>query len=275
MVSNGLQLGIVMEMLVFALALSRRIRLIQAQQLALQQKAGWLAKAAQTDAMTGLANRAGLEARAAQMLAESGLHSVMLLDLDGFKAVNDRHGHRAGDQVLIEVARRIKAALRGADTAARLGGDEFVVLVAGAADAVDRPRLGELAMRLQTAIRAEVAIDGGAVQVGSSLGIALCPADGQTLPALLASADQAMYQAKEAGRGDSVFFEDSRFLGCDQTSQRSSKLPQARIKQAYPSQVWPGFWSRMGLTTPPLAQTAPGPRRCPAPAFPWPAAGAI
>jgi diguanylate cyclase (GGDEF)-like protein len=211
MVSNGLQLGIVMEMLVFALALSRRIRLIQAQQLALQQKAGWLAKAAQTDAMTGLANRAGLEARAAQMLAESGLHSVMLLDLDGFKAVNDRHGHRAGDQVLIEVARRIKAALRGADTAARLGGDEFVVLVAGAADAVDRPRLGELAMRLQTAIRAEVAIDGGAVQVGSSLGIALCPADGKTLPALLASADQAMYQAKEAGRGDSVFFEDSRF----------------------------------------------------------------
>jgi diguanylate cyclase (GGDEF)-like protein len=145
------------------------------------------------------------------MLAESGLHSVMLLDLDGFKAVNDRHGHRAGDQVLIEVARRIKAALRGADTAARLGGDEFVVLVAGAADAVDRPRLGELAMRLQTAIRAEVAIDGGAVQVGSSLGIALCPADGKTLPALLASADQAMYQAKEAGRGDSVFFEDSRF----------------------------------------------------------------
>ena len=86
-----------------------------------------------------------------------------------------------------------------------------MMLVSGAADAVDRPRLGELAMRLQTAIRAEVAIDGGAVQVGSSLGIALCPADGKTLPALLASADQAMYQAKDAGRGDSVFFEDSRF----------------------------------------------------------------
>jgi diguanylate cyclase (GGDEF)-like protein len=208
--ANGLQLGIVMEMLVFALAMSRRIRLIQAEQMTLQRQAGWLAKAAQTDALTGLANRAGLQDRAGQLLAESGLHSVMLLDLDGFKAVNDRHGHGAGDEVLVEVARRIKGALRGADTAARLGGDEFVVLVAGNADALDRLRLSELAERLQTAIQTEVRLREGTVRVGSSLGIARCPADGQTLTALLASADQAMYEAKQAGRGDSVFFGDSR-----------------------------------------------------------------
>ena len=208
--ANGLQLGIVMEMLVFAMAMSRRIRLIQAEQTALQRQAGWLAKAAQTDALTGLANRAGLQDRAAQLLAASGLYGVMLLDLDGFKAVNDRHGHGAGDEVLIEVARRIRGALRGADTAARLGGDEFVVLVAGTADALDRLRLRELAERLQTTIQAEVPLRDGTVRVGSSLGIARFPADGQTLTGLLASADQAMYEDKQAGRGDSVFFGDSR-----------------------------------------------------------------
>lgn len=210
LLANGLQVGIVMELLVFSLALSRRIRLIQAEQLALQQQAGWLAKAAQTDALTGLANRVGLQDRAAQLLAESNLQGVMLLDLDGFKAVNDRRGHGAGDAVLVEVAQRIKGALRGGDTAARLGGDEFVVLVAGAADKLDRRRLGELATRLQSVIRAEVPLPEGAVKVGSSLGIARFPADGQTLTDLLASADQAMYEAKQAGRGDSVFFGDSR-----------------------------------------------------------------
>ncbi|MEY4268591.1 MAG: hypothetical protein RIS90_3126 [Pseudomonadota bacterium] len=208
--ANGLQLGIVMEMLVFALAMSRRIRLIQAEQMALQRQAGWLAKAAQTDALTGLVNRVGLQDRAAQLLAESNLQGVMLLDLDGFKAVNDRRGHGAGDAVLVEVAKRIKGALRGGDTAARLGGDEFVVLVAGAADKLDRRRMGELAVRLQSVIKAEVPLPDGAVKVGSSLGIARFPADGQTLTALLASADQAMYEAKQAGRGDSVFFGDSR-----------------------------------------------------------------
>ena len=208
--ANGLQLGIVMEMLVFAMAMSRRIRLIQAEQTALQEQAGWLAKAAQTDALTGLANRAGLQDRAAQLLAASGLYGVMLLDLDGFKAVNDHHGHGAGDEVLIEVARRIRGTLRGADTAARLGGDEFVVLVAGTADAQDRLRLRELAERLQTTIKAEVPLRDVTVRVGSSLGIARFPADGQTLTDLLASADQAMYEAKQAGRGDSVFFGDSR-----------------------------------------------------------------
>jgi len=208
--ANGLQLGVVMEMLAFALAMSRRIRLIQAEQMALQRQAGWLAKAAQTDALTGLANRVGLQDRAAQLLAESNLQGVMLLDLDGFKAVNDRLGHGAGDAVLVEVAQRIKGALRGGDTAARLGGDEFVVLVAGAANKLDRRRLGELAARLQSVIKAEVPVPDGAVTVGSSLGIARFPADGQTLTALLASADQAMYEAKQAGRGDSVFFGDSR-----------------------------------------------------------------
>jgi diguanylate cyclase (GGDEF)-like protein len=210
LLANGLQVGIVMELLVFSLALSRRIRLIQAEQLALQQQAGWLAKAAQTDALTGLANRVGLQDRAAQLLAESNLQGVMLLDLDGFKAVNDRRGHGAGDAVLVEVAQRIKGALRGGDTPARLGGDEFVVLVAGAADKLDRRRLGELATRLQSVIRAEVPLPDGGVKVGSSLGIARFPADGQTLTDLLASADQAMYEAKQAGRGDSVFFGDSR-----------------------------------------------------------------
>jgi diguanylate cyclase (GGDEF)-like protein len=202
MISNGLQVGIVMEMLVFAVALSSRIRLMRARQVELQVKAGRLARAAETDPLTGLANRTGLNARANELLNSGGAHSLMLLDLDRFKPVNDEFGHQAGDEVLVTVAQRIAATVRSPDTVARLGGDEFVVLVA---DTADTTTLSSLATRLQAALRQPIPFTGGQAQIDSSLGIACFPGHAKTLPELLVAADQAMYQAKQAGRGTFFF----------------------------------------------------------------------
>ena len=204
MVTNGLQLGIVMEMVVFGAALSSRIRTMRERQVELQLSAGRLAKAAHSDPLTGLVNRAGLGVRARQLLAQTGPHSLMLLDLDRFKPVNDEFGHQAGDEVLMAVAQRIAALLRGPDTVARLGGDEFVILVEGTAD---RALLSALANRLQAAIQEPIVFKGVDLQVGSSLGIALCPEHGRSLADLLQAADEAMYAAKQGGRGRFRFFD--------------------------------------------------------------------
>jgi diguanylate cyclase (GGDEF)-like protein len=203
MTSNGLQIGIMMELLVFAAALSSRIRLMRAGQVELKKMAGRLAQAAQTDPLTGLANRTGLDLGARILADQAGPHSLMLLDLDQFKPVNDEFGHNAGDAVLQAVARRIQALVRGPDTVARLGGDEFVVLLASTSDPV---MLAALAGRLQAAIREPVLFQGQQIQVNSSLGIAVFPQDGKTLTDLMTSADQAMYQAKQAGRGRFAFY---------------------------------------------------------------------
>jgi diguanylate cyclase (GGDEF)-like protein len=207
MLANGLQVGIVMEMLVFAVALSSRIRLMRARQVELQVRAGRLARAAETDPLTGLANRSGLNARAHELLQQDGTHSLMLLDLDRFKPVNDEFGHQAGDEVLVTVAKRLTAIVRSPDTVARLGGDEFVVLVADTADPLT---LSSLATRIQAALREPIDFIGGQTQIDSSLGVACFPADGKTLTELLVSADQAMYRAKQAGRGTARFFEAQR-----------------------------------------------------------------
>ena len=195
--ANGLQMGVLVEMIVFSVALSSRIRLIQAQKLDLQRKAGRFQHAAQTDPLTGLANRAGLEERAGQLFAGPGPHGLMMLDLDQFKPVNDAFGHQVGDQVLVVVARRLLAAVRDQDTVARVGGDEFVVLVDGVSD---RALLLAQANRIQAVIREPVSFPQGAARLEVSLGVAIYPQDGDTLQALVARADQAMYQSKYARR---------------------------------------------------------------------------
>ena len=203
MVTNGLQLGIVMEMVVFGVALSSRIRTMRERQVELQISAGRLAKAAHSDPLTGLVNRAGLGVRARQLLVPPGPHSLMLLDLDRFKPVNDQFGHQAGDEVLMAVSRRLTALVRGPDTVARLGGDEFVILLG---DTADRALLSALATRLQAAIQEPIPVQGVDLRVGSSLGIATWPEHGSHLDDLLQAADQAMYAAKKSGRGRFSFF---------------------------------------------------------------------
>jgi len=153
------------------------------------------------DALTGLPNRTLLNDRLTSAIAgaqrQNVALSVLLLDLDGFKEVNDTSGHHAGDLVLVEVASRLSGALRESDTAARLGGDEFVVLLPGT------PLVGaiETARTLLELIGAPITIDGSARKVGASVGIAVFPDDGPGAEVLLARADTAMYEAKRAGGG--------------------------------------------------------------------------
>jgi len=198
LLANGLQIGVAAEMVVFAIALSSRISGLRASQIELRLHAAHLAQAAATDPLTGLANRTGLAQGATRMLADHSPHALMLLDLDRFKPINDAHGHDAGDAVLRAVAARLQAQVRAGDIVARLGGDEFVVLLAAP---LPDDQLAALARRLDAAVRQPVDFQGQALTVGASTGIARSPQDGHTLIELMRSADQAMYQAKQAGTG--------------------------------------------------------------------------
>jgi len=156
------------------------------------------------DPLTGLYNRAGLKSRARFYLDGPDKTGVLFLDLDGFKAVNDTHGHKAGDTVLVEVARRIGAIIRDTDMAARLGGDEFVILC-GRIKHVLHSAL--LAKRLLADLRRPVDIEGGLVTVGVSIGICVHPDHARSLDDLLAKADAAMYRAKNIGKGCYCFYQ--------------------------------------------------------------------
>ncbi|MFM2355389.1 MAG: hypothetical protein RLZZ528_1125 [Pseudomonadota bacterium] len=162
---------------------------------------------AMTDGLTGLANRRGFEAalaRAASAARRGRPFSLFLLDLDRFKAVNDTHGHAAGDAVLAAVAQALRQETRGEDLVARLGGDEFALILPGAAGA---EALLPLAGRMIAAIERPVAFEGQALSVGASIGIALSDAltDGGADPdRLLAAADAALDAAPRAGRGRAV-----------------------------------------------------------------------
>lgn len=198
LLANGLQIGVAAEMVVFAIALSRRISGMRTSQTALRLHAAHLAQAAATDPLTGLANRSGLAQKATKMLADGAAHALMLLDLDRFKPINDTHGHDAGDAVLRAVAARLQTHIRAGDTVARLGGDEFVILLA---EPLPDEQLAALARRLGAAVRQPVDFLGQALTVGASTGIARSPQDGRTLTELMRCADQAMYQAKQARSG--------------------------------------------------------------------------
>jgi diguanylate cyclase (GGDEF)-like protein/PAS domain S-box-containing protein len=154
------------------------------------------------DPLTGLSNRALFNDRLEQALARrartSGCVGVMIVDLDGFKHVNDSLGHLVGDALLIAVADRFRARLRGSDTIARLGGDEFAILV-DSLDAADRS--GTVAQRVLDALVEPLALPGQEVAIGASVGIALTDDDDTSADRLLADADAAMYQAKRAGKG--------------------------------------------------------------------------
>jgi diguanylate cyclase (GGDEF)-like protein/PAS domain S-box-containing protein len=123
--------------------------------------------------------------------------AVLFCDLDGFKAINDRHGHNAGDIVLVEVARRLQNAVREGDTVARLGGDEFVVL----ADGLDEEQAKELSNRLRTAILPPIRIEGRTVKVGVSMGIGWAGC-GMSIDEVLHTADERMYVEKRSRSGN-------------------------------------------------------------------------
>ncbi len=153
------------------------------------------------DPLTGLPNRRLLRDRLRQGIGrarrQARLLVVCYLDLDGFKRVNDQHGHAAGDQLLIRIGQRVQALLRGQDTLARLGGDELALLLGDVADADEGLAALE---RVRLAVAEPVEIPGASAHVSASMGFALFPLDGESPDLLLRRADQAMYEAKSAGK---------------------------------------------------------------------------
>ena len=155
------------------------------------------------DALTGLPNRAFLRRALEEALQENDAEhvpAVIFLDLDGFKVVNDSLGHSAGDQLLQEVANRLRLVVRNDDMVCRLGGDEFVVLMLIASP----EHALMIGNKILEAVDEHLTIDGERVQVTGSIGIALYPDHGQDAEALLKNADSAMYAAKEAGKNQAV-----------------------------------------------------------------------
>ena len=153
------------------------------------------------DALTGIPNRVLLADRIKQAIfqteRENKIMAVCYLDLDGFKPVNDTLGHAAGDQVLIEVSRRIEKTIRGGDTVARIGGDEFVVLLLGLNNEVECVATLE---RLLAAISAPVEFKDASINLGASIGVSIYPKNATNPDTLLRYADQAMYTAKQSGK---------------------------------------------------------------------------
>lgn len=163
---------------------------------------------AHRDALSGLANRLCFDKalnEAAERLAHAPF-AVIASDLDRFKAVNDIHGHAAGDEVIRVVAARLREAVGENGLVGRVGGDEFVVLVNAFRD---RPRLTLLAQHIITSVSQPIALSNGAVvDVGISLGIAVAPENGASARPIMAMADKALYASKEGGRGRAFFAED-------------------------------------------------------------------
>ncbi len=191
------QAALVAEAVIFAAAMASRLRLLRMSEQALGRRTRELVEVLGTDALTGAANRAGLARRAEAALEAGEPFTLMLLDLDGFKAVNDTHGHAAGDAVLVALVPRLRALLREGDLVARLGGDEFAVLLAGAPPCT---ALADKARAMASTVAVPLGFEGRNLSVGLSVGIASLPGDGRTLESLLRAADAAMYASKRRGR---------------------------------------------------------------------------
>jgi len=153
---------------------------------------------AQTDELTGLANRRRLYEAADQLLEDGGAAAMLLLDLDRFKELNDTLGHNIGDEILCQIASRLSLAMPQDGLLARLGGDEFVALLGAGHDEAQAVAAAE---RLQQALEAPCVLDGLLITVQASIGVAVAPQNAATRPELLRCADVAMYQAKSHHTG--------------------------------------------------------------------------
>lgn len=180
------------------------------------------------DVLTGLPNRAFLSDLLDQALEFSRQENIPLavcmLDLDGFKAVNDGYGHASGDLLLVEVAKRLRAIVRGEDVVARLAGDEFVLVLRYVRDL---PELRAALNRVLGAISAPYALHGKDINVFASIGVTLFPYDNEDAETLLRHADQAMYVAKQRGRNRFHLFDVSRDQEVKATHQTVERVRQA------------------------------------------------
>lgn len=165
---------------------------------------------AEHDELTGLPNRfllsKALDQAIVKAKSQPSTVAVGVLDLDGFKQINDRYGHEIGDRLLVAVADRLKHSMRIEDTVARLGGDEFVLIL----DVRDPKVLESALQRLLAALSAVYIIDGIGINISASIGVTLYPNDNENADTLLRHADQAMYKAKQSGRNCFHLFDVSK-----------------------------------------------------------------
>jgi diguanylate cyclase (GGDEF)-like protein/PAS domain S-box-containing protein len=172
---------------------------------------GQLERIAHYDVLTNLPNRVLLADRLnhgmGQCQRRNQSLAVAFMDLDGFKAVNDRHGHNVGDELLVEVAQRMKEALREGDTLARIGGDEFIAVMVDLENIEDSE---PVLKRLLKAAADPVTLGDAVVQISASIGVSLYPQDHVDADLLMRHADQAMYVAKQAGKNRYHFFDTTQ-----------------------------------------------------------------
>ena len=201
-------------------------------------ESGSLAYRASHDSLTGLPNRAYIQQRLENLHrsaeAQGLAYSVLLLDLDHFKIVNDRFGHATGDQVLAQAGRRIAHNVRELDTLGRWGGEEFLCLL----PEVGRSLAEEIAERIRAGLEAQpVEFQGRQIRVTSSIGVTTYPDDGLDPDALLAKADSALYEAKRSGRNriQSVTRQAGNVFAIAQIIEKS--LREGRVRPAYQAVV--------------------------------------
>lgn len=198
----------------------------------------------QHDALTGLPNRARmrdhLESRLAALSGPESRLTLLYLDLDRFKPVNDTFGHAAGDEVLIGVAQRLRQCTRDDDLVARLGGDEFVMVMSRLGEPDDIARLCE---RVIASINEPFFYEGRTLYIGASIGVAIAPLAGRRASELLRCADVALYQAKSAGRGTWRLYERSLDRTTHDPHRQEDELRRAIAEEQFEIHYQPRYRS--------------------------------
>jgi diguanylate cyclase (GGDEF)-like protein len=197
---HSFQFGATFDMLLFMRVLGLRTKALQTAVHHARSERDNLHSLAHSDALTGLPNRRSLNAAITSALTHTeseNILAVYMLDLDGFKKVNDQYGHDVGDELLIAVADRLQRNLRSIDVISRLGGDEFVVM---SADLASEQQAHELGEKIIKAFNYAFILSEQTCRVGLTIGYALAPYDGNDAISLLKRADAAMYAGKQAGK---------------------------------------------------------------------------
>jgi diguanylate cyclase len=212
------------------------------QSLRLEQVNAELQHQATHDALTGLPNRALFVDRLGREIAhaerDGHVFAVLVVDLDRFKVINDTLGHGPGDQLLVEIARRLSNAVRSVDTVARTGGDEFLLLLTDIRETSDA---AVIANKIISELDKSLSISGTEVHTSASIGISMYPVDGSDSDSLVAHADEAMYFAKQAGRNGFHFFNPSMSVfsreRLDLESELRRALPMKQFEVHYQPKV--------------------------------------
>ncbi len=193
---------IALFLLMFCKLVSSKYEMV-VEQLRMKSTMSYLAE---HDALTGLANRRQFEASLAETCQKPGTFAVLFLDLDGFKKVNDTHGHATGDVLLQQVASRLKETVHQSDLVSRLGGDEFAILHRPLATVQSTEAL---ARHILGCVSAPYSIEGHAIRIGTSIGIQLSTPGRNDPDRLLSEADDALYKVKQTGKGEFRFVEST------------------------------------------------------------------